>query len=415
MKFAHMADCHLGGWSDPTLREINSECFETALQMCIDEEVDFILISGDLFDTSRPAFEVMLRAVSKIKEVKDAGIRVYVIEGSHDFSATGMTMLRLLEKTGLFSRVSKRQPSDDDKLRLRFMEDEETGAKITGLIGRMGVLETKLYQSLDRDALRREEGFKIFMFHTALSELKPEVYEHAEAMPVTLLPNGFDYYAGGHVHKNAVHEWSGYGPIVFPGPTMPADFRELERLTPGGFYINTVESGKIETEWRALDLYQIMKIQIDANDMNPTSVESEIEKHISNDLRNRIVLLRVEGTLKIGKPSDIDFRRLTSLMREKGARTVKKSTGSLTSAEYREFKVTASSREDLEDKIIREHAGQLKIKGMGKKREIQLTKNLINTLVESRVPDEKKKDYQIRLESDILTVLGIKDRWEEFA
>ena len=66
MKFAHMADCHLGGWSDPVLSELNTVCFESALQTCIDENVDFILISGDLFDTSRPSIEVMERAVSKM-------------------------------------------------------------------------------------------------------------------------------------------------------------------------------------------------------------------------------------------------------------------------------------------------------------------------------------------------------------
>ncbi|MHA1907083.1 MAG: metallophosphoesterase family protein [Candidatus Thorarchaeota archaeon] len=414
MKFAHMADSHLGGWSDPLLREINSDCFERALQICIDEKVDFVLISGDLFDTSRPAIDVMERAVSSIKDVRDAGIRVYVIEGSHDFSPTGKTMLRVLEKTGLFKRVSKRKESEDGKLQLTFTNDEETGTKITGLIGRMGVLETNLYKSLDRASLRGEKGFKIFMFHTALSELKPELYEHAEAMPISLLPKGFDYYAGGHVHKNSEHAWKGYGPIIFPGPTMPANFRELESLSTGGFYINTVESGKVSTEWRPLDIYEVTKIQIDANDKTPTNVESEIENHIDTELKDKIVLLRVEGTLKAGKPKDIDFRRLTFLMKENGAMTVKRSIGKLTSAEYREIKVTATSREDLEDKLIQEHAGQLKMKGIDKQKEIRLTKDLIKSLAEGKSPDEKKKDYQARLESDVLTVLGIKDKWEEF-
>ncbi len=414
MKFAHMADCHLGGWSDPILREINSDCFEKALQVCIDEKVDFVLISGDLFDTSRPAIDVMERAVSIIKDVRDAGIRVYVIEGSHDFSPTGKTMLRVLEKTGLFRRVSRGKETDDGKLQLTFTSDEETGTKITGLIGRMGALETSLYKSLDRASLKGEDGFKIFMFHTALSELKPEEYEHAESMPISLLPKGFDYYAGGHIHQNSEHKWKGYGPIVFPGPTMPANFRELEQLSTGGLYINTVQSGTVSTEWKSLDIYEVTKIHVDAQDKTPTSVESEIEQHVDTDLKDKIVLLRVEGTLKSGKPKDIDFRRLTSLMKEKGAKTVKRNIGKLTSSEYREIKVTVSSREELEDKLIQEHAGQLKMKGISTKKEIQLTKELISTLVEGKSPDEKKKDYQTRLKSDVLTILGIKDKWEAF-
>ncbi|MGY5853223.1 MAG: DNA repair exonuclease [Candidatus Thorarchaeota archaeon] len=414
MKFAHLADCHLGCWSDPILREINSDCFESALQICMDEKVDFVLISGDLFDTSRPAIDVMERAVSIIKDVRDAGIRVYVIEGSHDFSPTGKTMLRVLEKTGLFRRVSRGKETDDGKLQLTFTSDEETGTKITGLIGRMGALESNLYKSLDRASLKGEDGFKIFMFHTALSELKPELYEHAESMPISLLPKGFDYYAGGHVHQNSEHKWKGYGPIVFSGPTMPTNFRELEQLSTGGLYINTVESGTVSTEWRPLNIYEVTKIHVDAQDKTPTRVESEIEQHIGTELEDKIVLLRVEGTLKSGRPKDIDFRRLTSLMKEKGAKTVKRNIGKLTSSEYREIKVTVSSREELEDKLIQEHVGQLKMKGINTKKEIQLTKDLISTLVEGKSPDEKKKDYQVRMESDVLTVLGIKDKWEEF-
>jgi hypothetical protein len=54
------------------------------------------------------------------------------------------------------------------------------------------------------------------------------------------------------------------------------------------------------------------------------------------------------------------------------------------------------------------------MKGIDTKKEIQLTKDLISTLVEGKSPDEKKKDYQTRLESDVLTILGIKDKWEAF-
>ncbi|MDF1537906.1 MAG: DNA repair exonuclease [Candidatus Thorarchaeota archaeon] len=414
MKFAHIADCHLGGWSDPVLGEINITCFESALQTCIEEKVDFVLISGDLFDTSRPTIEVMERTVSKIKEVRDSDIRVYVIEGSHDFSPTGKTMLRVLEKTGLFKGVSKGKETDDGKLRLSFTIDEETGTKITGLIGKMGVLETKLYEVLDRESLASEKGFKIFMFHTALTELKPEFFEYAEGMPISLLPKGFDYYAGGHVHQHGEHKWRGYGPIVFSGPTMPANFRELEHLETGGFYINTVGSEQIETEWKPLDLYDVEMIFIDASDKNPSSVVSEIENRIGPELKDKIVLLRIEGTLKSGKPTDIDLRRLSSMMKDQGAKTVKRNTNKLASAEYHEIKVTAASRDDLEEKLIAEHAGQIKMKGYDKKKEIALTKKLIKTLVDSKGPDEKKKDHQARMESNILTVFGIREEWEEF-
>ncbi|MHA1637849.1 MAG: metallophosphoesterase family protein [Candidatus Thorarchaeota archaeon] len=414
MKFAHLADSHLGVWNDPILGEINLQCFDKAMQMCIDEEVDFVLISGDLFETSRPSIDVMDRAVTRIREVRDAGIRVYVTEGSHDFSATGKTMLRVLENAGLFVRVAKGKRTEDNKLRLSFVTDEKTGVKITGLVGRMGSLETDLYKNLDRDALLEEDGFKIFMFHSGLSELKPDLFKQAESMPISLLPKGFDYYAGGHIHKNGIHKWKNYGPIVFPGPTMPTNFRELESLGTGGFYITTVESGRIVPEWKDLDFFKVTQIQIDADDKNPKTLEIAIEERIDSNLKDKIVLLRVEGTLKTGKPSDIDFRRLISLMKAKGAKVVKKNIGKLTSAEYKEIKVTTTNREELEDKLIAEHAGHLKIKGINKTKEIQLTKELVRVLAMGKGPDDTKKNHLARIESDIVSILGIADEWEAF-
>ncbi|MEA2089881.1 MAG: exonuclease SbcCD subunit D [Thermoproteota archaeon] len=414
MKFAHMSDCHLGGWRDPLLRETGMQCFDRAVDICMDEKVDLILISGDLFDTSRPAIDIMERAVSKLKEAKDAGIHVYVIEGSHDFSPTGKTMLRVLEKTGLFTRVSKGKITDEGLLRLSFVTDEKTGARITGVVGRMGILEREIYQNLDRNSLLKEKSFKIFMFHTGLDELKPELFKHVEGMPVSLLPKGFDYYAGGHIHKHSEDDWEGYGKIVFPGPIFPTDFRELESLECGGFYIVTEDGADLKTEWKRLDLYDLLKLEVDADGKTPKSVENEIRKRLEDvDVKDKIVLLRVEGILASGRPSDINFRGVISALREKGAKLVKKKTSNLSTKEYEEIKVTATSRGDLEDRLIREHAGQHKLGKLSNKELFELTKNMMQVLAEEKKLDETNRDYDERIRNNVISVLDIGDEWEE--
>ena len=85
MKFAHLADCHIGGWRDPKLRNIAAKAFEKAIDSCIEKNVDFILIAGDLFNTSLPSVDGLKLAVKKLKELKDKNIPVYLIAGSHDF------------------------------------------------------------------------------------------------------------------------------------------------------------------------------------------------------------------------------------------------------------------------------------------------------------------------------------------
>jgi len=46
MKFAHLADCHIRAWRDPKLRDITTTAFEAALDICVRENVDFVLIAG---------------------------------------------------------------------------------------------------------------------------------------------------------------------------------------------------------------------------------------------------------------------------------------------------------------------------------------------------------------------------------
>jgi DNA repair exonuclease SbcCD nuclease subunit len=96
IKFAHMADVHLGSWNNhPDLREMPLIAFSSAIDACINEKVDFILIAGDLFDTSLPSLDILKDAVMKLKDCADYGITVYIVPGSHDYSPSGKTMLKL--------------------------------------------------------------------------------------------------------------------------------------------------------------------------------------------------------------------------------------------------------------------------------------------------------------------------------
>ena len=179
MKFAHFADVHIGSWRDPRLAMVSTEAFVRAIDVCYEKNVDFILISGDFFNTSLPSIDSLKASVSKLKEIKDRGILVYIIAGSHDFSPTGKTMLGVLESAGLVINVMQGDVIDN-RLQLKFTTDKKTGAKITGIIGKKGMLERKYFENLMKENLENEEGFKIFMFHTAISEFKPEGLEKME-------------------------------------------------------------------------------------------------------------------------------------------------------------------------------------------------------------------------------------------
>ena len=134
-------------------------------------------------------------------------------------------------------------------------------AKITGLLGRRNALERYDYEHLLKDQLEKEEGYKIFMFHSALTEAMPKNLEAIYSLPLSFLPKGFDYYAGGHVHIVFSEYIQDYGLVSYPGPLFPNSFKELEDLGCGGFYI--VEENK--PQWHKIQILNTFSISIDCN------------------------------------------------------------------------------------------------------------------------------------------------------
>jgi hypothetical protein len=238
MRFAHLADVHIGAWRDPALKNLNLEAFRRAIHLILEKQLDFVLIAGDLFNTALPSLEHLKQTVGLLKRLRKQNIPIYVVPGSHDYSPGGRTIIDVLEEAELLVNVMVGEVIGN-KLRLKFTLDNKTGAKIIGIRGKRGCLEKKDFEMLDVKPLEQEQGFKIFMFHTALDELKPEELENMESMPATEMPSNFDYYAGGHVHIVEQKSIANYKNLVYPGPVFPANFAELWKLGKGGFYIYT--------------------------------------------------------------------------------------------------------------------------------------------------------------------------------
>lgn len=344
MRFAHLADCHIGSWRDPKLRDSSLKAFVQAINRCIEENVDFILIAGDLFNNALPSIDHLNMVVKKLKELKDRAIKVYAIEGSHDFSPSGKTIMKVLENAGLLTN-----PSGGS-----FINDKKTGANIYGVVGRKGGLEREMYTRLPSE-LEQTGGFRILMFHSAIEEMRPLYLKEMQAIPLSMLPKNFDYYAGGHVHVTDKQEFPDYPTIAFPGPLFPNNFAELEQIGGGGFYI--YKDGDIKYEH--IRLYPVFPIRINCTDKTVNEVEDEVVEEIKNkEFLNTIVTIRLYGCLKTGKPSDINFSNFFKILYDKSAYFVMRNTSRLTSRELQERTTEIHSVEEAEQSLINENAGK---------------------------------------------------------
>jgi DNA repair protein SbcD/Mre11 len=403
MKFAHMADCHIGSWRDPKLKDASTQAFIKAVDKCIEENVEFVIIAGDIFNTSFPRLDNLKVVVGKLKQLKDIDIGVYIVPGSHDYSSSGKTILDVLEEAGLFVNVFKGS-AEGGKLKLRFTVDKKTGVKLTGILGKRGTLEKKYYEKLITENLENEKGKKIFIFHSGIDELKPKEMENIISQPLSLLPKGFDYYAGGHVHIVQDRQIEGYGKIAYPGPLFPNSFAELEKLQRGGFYI--VKDYKLR--WEPIQIYNILSINVDCSHKTPDKIKLEVLEQIKGkELINTVVLIRLKGILESGRPSDIDFREIFHAMYEKSAYFVMKSSHAVKTKEFDEIKTDGKKVEDIESFLLKEHLGQIKVDGLTIDKEEQLIISLMNGLSSEKQEGETVQDFEKRTKEEVGRILEL--------
>jgi DNA repair protein SbcD/Mre11 len=392
IKFAHLADCHLGGWRDQKLREIGLFYFTTAIQICIDQNVNFVIIAGDLFNTALPSFDILRETIAQFQKLKEHNIPIYYIAGSHDYSSAGKTMLHILDEAKLATNVYKPTITEDGKINLSPIITKE-GIKLYGILGRSQSLEKKQFDILNRSALENEEGFKIFVFHTTIDELKPSGFEDILGTQLSYLPKGFDYYAGGHVHYRFNQEVTDYGRIVYPGPTFPNNFAELEELQSGSFVINTISQNTQNTQNNSN--YDITSQTILLNDVPVESIKLECTNktpdEITEELLSKIkpttgiITIRLFGKIKTGSPNDINYAEITNTYNQ--AICILKNTTKLESEQMSDVRI--SYDEKIEEKIICEF---FKIES-----EQKLAIELLQKLNFMKIDGEVVKDFEERI------------------
>ena len=362
-RFAHLADLHVGAWRERALAEAAVQAFRDAIERCIAEQVDFIVLAGDLFDSPLPGMAFVCSVAELLCSVRDAGIPVYVSYGSHDYSPTSSSVIDVLEAAGLFSRLPAPETvetGDETLLRPRFLVDAATGAKLAGLPGRQRSLEREWYERLDHAYLGDEPGFKVFVFHSAVTEVLPEHERFAESMPLARLPPGFDYYAGGHVHSRVEARSSGgRGIVAYPGPLLGYQYGDLERAatTPRGFFIATVDSGEVAgLEFVEVPLPPIVVHSVDAGGLTPGEVGARLDQEMEGrDHEGAIVLVRVSGTLASGDPHEVPFGAVRAALEGEGALCVRLSRSGLSGPRERRAAVGGGSKEEIEKRVLTEH------------------------------------------------------------
>ena len=400
--FAHLADVHIGAWRDQRLSDLADEAFEMAIDRCISEEVDFVVIAGDLFHSALPGIDRLRHVVRCLERLKQAGIRVYCIPGSHDYSPSGKTMLSVLSEADLLVNVY-RESESEGVISLEPVVDEKTGVSLVGLLGRAGQLDTQKYQKLDVASLQQLSSPKIFVFHAALSDLVSSRISGANAASVSLLPSGFNYYAGGHVHIIKDVSVKGYNQVVYPGPTFPASFSELELLGGGSFCL--VKDWQLQRV--SLNPRSVEVVVLDCDGKSPSQVSDELREQVESlGVSGAVVLVRARGVLVSGSSSDIAFSEVFSSALARGAYACLKNTFGVSSPELEVSSSASSSMNasEIEESVLSEYADSKHLSGVSDQK--RFMKDLLQVLSQVQAEGETKASYERRIVSDAHKLLS---------
>lgn len=385
VKFAHMADVHLGGWRQGPMQDLNFLSFQYTVNKCIERRVEFVLIAGDLFDSAYPPIEVLKDTFSEFRKLKDARIPVFIIPGSHDYSVSGKSFLDVLEKAGFCTNVYNPE-FEEDKIILN--PTIYSGVAFYGYPGKKSGLEV-----FDIEKIRLNDApgmMKIFMLHTTLDEVRGVL--PIECVKFDDLPEA-DYYALGHIHVDFR-----YKNAVYPGPVFPNNFQELETLHYGTFYIvdtnDEVPFEKIEIKIKEVEALDVVVRN------TKTATEEIIEELGKRRIEDKIVLLRVSGVLDNQKPSDINFQRIEDFVMEKKAYFILKNTHDLVTKEI-DLDFEVKNKDNLEEEVIKKYS----IDNFSKFNPV--INDLINVLSVEKQEGETIDSFNSRLIEETTKVLKI--------
>jgi DNA repair exonuclease SbcCD nuclease subunit len=247
--FVHAADLHLG-YSQYGL-EARREDFDKAFQELIDKTIElkpeFMIIAGDLFHQARPSNTTLENAIKNFSRLREAGIPVLTVDGSHDSApniVTG-TILNPLDSAGLIYHLPRHEGAcwyKPDCCYVYGVPNFRTRRKTEELLP--AFMEQN--KPTPSPAL-----FNIFVFHMALDlpSVKPP-YMEAEAPP-ELIPEGFNYYAAGHVHTTYKEKFK-TGLLAYSGCTETVNYDEA-KIKKGFYHVKVDEKGAASPEFIALE------------------------------------------------------------------------------------------------------------------------------------------------------------------
>ncbi len=262
IRFVHAADLHLDSpfvgirAAAPdnvasALHDATFTAYENIIELCVDEEVDALLVAGDVYDSADRSLRAQLKFVDGLKRLDEAGIRSFVCHGNHDPLDGWEARLDYPPSCTRFGAEFEAVPvfKDDPGRAVVHGISYPTRDVYDNLVPQLGKVDP--------------DTFSIGLMHANVDGNA----DHAAYAPCSLADlvfAGIGYWALGHVHTRQV--LSDRSPtVVYPGNSQGR--HPNERGERGVYLVEVDDDGAVSLDFRAVDTVRWERPALDISDM----------------------------------------------------------------------------------------------------------------------------------------------------
>ncbi len=297
IRFVHAADLHLdtpfrglSAWNEDlasSLKDATFKSFSRIIDVCLSEDVDFLIVSGDIFDGESKSLAAQIRFVNELKRLSEKGIEAYLACGNHDPLESWLESMQMPEHVHRFGGSA-----------VEVMSHKKNGKPVADIYG-ISYPRKEVTENLAAGFIRKSDPapLSVAVLHGTVGAPGP----HQNYAPFSMdqvAGKGFDYWALGHIHKHQVLRQQ-FPAVVYPGNPQGRDFGETG---PKGCCLVEAAPGEPPSiQFIPCQVIQFGEIEVDlTGESNIGALSSKLDEAIGNmrmgDLKSsHIIRLQYTG------------------------------------------------------------------------------------------------------------------------
>jgi len=293
IKVIHTGDLHLGmtfkslGSKSKLHRRDCQDVFSNIVNLCIKENVDALLIAGDLFDNPNPSKSIITFVIDELKRLKDKKIPAFIISGNHD----------PYKKESLWFEYSF--PSN-----VHIFDNNNLDSETIGNLTVYGIAYTNnTKEPLENFKAKESENFNIGLIHGSTVNLKVDEDPEYSYRPIKKLQidnSNLDYVALGHFHD--LLEIKGKVKCFYSGSPEGLSFKNN---SDSSVLLVKYSDGKVDVRPIKTAIREFHTLEVDCTKLDN---DLELKKVLGeNKGENKILRLVLKGSPSLDFQLDINL------------------------------------------------------------------------------------------------------------